>query len=131
MFANKNPSPEHQKLVYALLNHFRTQLGYQILEARYPGFTEPQKHGRHAPDIVAKDGHGVIHLAEAKVGDDLSSQITKEQFLDFSNRVMTNTNTPVPFHIIVYKEDEQLLISKLNELGLSHMIGNRIKTWTL
>jgi len=126
-----NPSLEHQKLVYALLNHFKTQLGYQILEARYSGFSEPQKHGRHAPDIVAKDGRGVIHLAEAKIGDDLYSQITKEQFLDFSNRVMTNTNIPVPFHIIVYKEDEQLLRFKLNEFGLGYLIGNRIKIWTL
>lgn len=126
-----NPSPEHQKLVYALLNHFRTQLGYQILEASYPGFTEPQKHGRHAPDIIAKDRNGVLHLTEAKTGDDLFSQTTKEQFLDFSNRVMTNTNTPVPFHIIVYKEDEQLLRFKLNEFGLGYLIGNRIKIWTL
>jgi hypothetical protein len=126
-----NPSLEHQKLVYALLNHFKTQLGYQILEARYSGFSEPQKHGRHAPDIVAKDGRGVLHLAEAKIGDDLYSQITKEQFLDFSNRVMTNTNIPVPFHIIVYKEDEQLLRFKLNEFGLGYLIGNRIKIWTL
>jgi hypothetical protein len=126
-----NPSLEHQKLVYALLNHFKTQLVYQILEARYSGFSEPQKHGRHAPDIVAKDGRGVLHLAEAKIGDDLYSQITKEQFLDFSNRVMTNTNIPVPFHIIVYKEDEQLLRFKLNEFGLGYLIGNRIKIWTL
>ncbi len=126
-----NPSPEHQKLVYALLNYFKTQLGYQILEARYSGFTEPQKHGGHAPDIVAKDRNRVLHLAEAKLGDDLFSQTTKEQFLDFSNRVMTNTNIPVPFHIIVYKEDEQLLISKLNEFGLGSLIGNRIKIWTL
>jgi hypothetical protein len=127
----QNPSAEHQTLVGALLNHFRTALHYQILEAAYSGYSEPSKHGRHEPDIVARDPDGILQLAEAKVGADISSERAREQFLDFSDRVMTGTNIAVPFHIIVYKPDEQVLISRLNELSLGQKIGNRIKIWTL
>ncbi|MCX6718748.1 MAG: hypothetical protein NTY81_04130 [Candidatus Staskawiczbacteria bacterium] len=127
----QNPSPEHQKLVAALIEHFKSKLGYVILSASHSGYNDPEKHGRHEPDIVAKDSRGVLHLAEAKVGDDIFSENSKEQFVDFSNRIMTGTNTPVPFHIIVYKEDEPALISRLNQLGLGNLIGNKITIWTL
>ena len=127
----RNPSLQHQKLVAALLGHFKTKLGYIILSASINGHTEPDKHGRHEPDIVAKDSRGVLHLAEAKVGNDILSETATEQFLDFSNRVIIGTNMPVQFHIIVYKEDEPALINRLNQLGLGGLIGNRITIWTL
>lgn len=127
----RNPSLRHQKLVAALIEYFRTKLGYTILSASHNGYVDPDQHGRHEPDIVAKDSKGVLHLAEAKVGDDIFSDTAKEQFLDFSSRVMTGTNTPVPFHIVVYKEDEPVLINRLNQLGLGGLIGNRIIIWTL
>jgi len=127
----RNPSPRHQRLVAALLTHFKTKLGYTIISASINGHPEPDKHGRHEPDIVAKDSRGVLHLAEAKVGDDIFSETAKEQFLDFSNRVMTDSNIPVPFHIIVYKEEEPALMNRLNQLGLGSLVGNRITIWTL
>lgn len=125
------PSDEHQQLVAALIKHFRDNLGYEILGAEYPGFTSPAAHGRHAPDIVAKDKNGVLHLAEAKLIDDFSSERTKEQFIDFSNRIMKGTNIPVIFDVITYKQHEPNLIAKLNELGLGNRISSRIKIWTL
>ena len=128
---NSNPTPEHQKLVLALVGHFKDKLGYTILGVDYGDYPKPTKHGRHAPDIVAKDGAGTLHLAEAKVGDDLYSDNTSEEFKDFSNRVMTGTNVPVLLHIIVYKKDHDLLLSRLRDLGLSYKIGNKIKIWTL
>ena len=127
----QNPSPEHQKLIAALINHFTTKLNLEIISVDYPGYPKPTEHGRHSPDIVAKDQNGVIHIAEAKVGDDIFSQTSKEQFLDFSNRIMTESRAPVPFHIVVYKQDEQSLIKQLNDLGLGHLIGNRVQVWTL
>jgi len=128
----QNPSPQHQKLISALVGHFRTTLGFTILSAALTNFTAPTKHGRHEPDIIARDVNGVLQIAEAKANyDDIFSDTAKEQFIDFSNRVMSNTNTPVPFHIIVYKEDEPNLINRLNQLGLGTLVGNRIKIWTL
>lgn len=130
------PSQEHQNLVLALINHFVTQLGYKILAAACGEYEKPLSHGRHAPDILAQDQTGLLHIAEAKVGDDIDSQATGEQFMDFSDRVMLDTagnlaRVPVPFHIIVYKADEQRLMARLNRLGLGTKIGNRIKIWTL
>jgi hypothetical protein len=128
----RNPSLRHQQLVAALINYFRTELGYKIISASYENFNEPEKQGRHEPDIIAMDNSGVLHIAEAKASyEDIFSETAKEQFIDFSNRVMTSNNVPVPLHIVVYKEDEQFLISRLNQLGLGTLIGNRIKIWTL
>jgi hypothetical protein len=127
----QNPSPEHQNLIAALINHFTTKLNFEILSADYPGYSKPREHGRHSPDIVARDQRGVIHVAEAKIGNDIFSQATKEQFIDFANRIMVESKIPVPFHIVVYKQDEQSLIKQLNDLGLGNLIGNRIQIWTL
>ena len=128
----QNPSPQHQKLVAALVDHFRNKLGLTILSAALPNFNAPVAHGRHEPDIIAKDSNGVLNLAEGKANyDDIFSETAKEQFIDFSNRVMTGTNAIVPFHIVVYKEDEPHLLNRLNQLGLGTLVGNRIKVWTL
>lgn len=127
----KNPSYKHQRLVGALIDFFKEKFGYEILRAMYSGYNEPQKHGRHEPDIVARDKKGVIHLAEAKVGDDILSEESREQFIDFSNRITIDTHEPVFFHIIVYKKDEPTLMSVLNQIGLGQKIGNIIKIWTL
>jgi hypothetical protein len=128
----RNPSIEHQKLIMALITHFRTKLGYRIISASYEGFDEPEKQGRHEPDIIAKDNNGLLHIAEAKANyEDIFSETAKEQFIDFSNRIMTNGRVAVPFHIVVYKENEQYLINRLNQIGLGQQIGNRIKIWTL
>lgn len=131
-FSVQNPSPQHQKLVTALVDHFRNNLGLTILSAALPNFTAPVTHGRHEPDIIARDSSGVLHIAEAKANyDDIFSETAKEQFIDFSNRIMAGTNMVVPFHIVVYKEDEPNLLTRLNQLGLGALIGIRIKIWTL
>lgn len=128
----QNPSPEHQKLVAALVNYFQGTLKFTIISAALPNFSAPSKHGRHEPDIVAKDNKGVLQIADAKASyDDIFSENAREQFADFSNRIMTGTNTPVPFHIIVYKENEPDLMKRLGQLGLGGLVGNRIKIWTL
>jgi hypothetical protein len=128
----QNPSARHQQLVEALLNHFRKNLGYNIFHAAFTGLNEPQKHGRHEPDIVATDSTGLIHIAEAKASAaDILSETAKEQFEDFSNRLMAADKRQVIFHIVVFKEDEQALLNRLSQLGLGSSIGNRIKIWTL
>ncbi|MDP2684474.1 MAG: hypothetical protein Q8P20_05460 [bacterium] len=130
-----NPSPEHQMLVKAMLDHFTSQLNYSIVTVAYTGYDEPEKHGKHEPDIVAKDANGLIQLAEAKIGDDLSSETTQEQFEDFSKRIMSDSSSlagrEIPFHIIVFQKDEAQLRVILNNLKLGHLIDSRIHIWTL
>lgn len=128
----QNPSIEHQKLVGALINYFKNNLGFKILGAVYNDYPRPTEQGRHIPDIVAIDGNGLLHIAEAKANyEDIYSQNAEEEFIDFSNRVMSNNGLPAPFHIIVYKEDEQNLINRLVALNLGGYIGNKIEIWTL
>ncbi len=125
------PSPEHQRLVAALVQYFIGTLGFTVLEASIPGYPEPSNHGDYRPDIVAKDQNGVLHIAEAELGDQLYSVDTSNQFLTFSNRVMSNSGIQVPFHIVVYASDKDTLVNILTELGLAQYIGNKIKIWTL
>ena len=127
----QNPSPEHQKLVFSLMSYFKNKLGHTILAAAYTGFNEPDKHGRHEPDIVTKDSQGILHLSEGKVGDDILSETSEEQFWDFSSRVMNGTNIVVPFHIIVYEQDKPILENRLAQIGLNQLIDNGITIWTL
>ena len=133
--AYQNPTPEHQNLVLAMINHLHNSLRHKIIQAAYEGFTAPVAHGRHEPDIMTEDQFGLLHIVEAKVGSDLNSENTKEQFSDFANRIMNNTSrlpgSPVPFHIIVYKADEMALRKVLSDLNLQVLIGNGITIWTL
>lgn len=127
----QNPSPEHKRLVANLINHFIKNLGLNIISASFEGFPEPTKFGRHEPDIVAIDQNGLIHIAEAKTSNDIFNQTSKEQFIDFSNRVMKSNGKPVIFHLIVYKEDETNLLSALTQLNLGYKVGGLIRIWTL
>ena len=114
-------SEEHQRLVKALIDQF-TKDGFRILEAAYEEYDEPKKTGRHEPDIRAyNDSEELVIIGEAKTCDDLSSETTKEQFIDFSNRSMSkgkSESRAVPFHIITPKSCSDALLSKLKELGL-------------
>lgn len=127
----QNPTPGHQYLLASLLVHLRDSFGHTILKAVYEGFQNPEAHGRHEPDFVTRDPKGLLHLGEAKVGDDIFSQITREQICDFSNRVMFGTNFEVPLHIIVYKIDLQNLYSVLDNLSLREQVGKKIQVWIL
>jgi len=128
----QNPSAEHQKLVNEAINFF-TQNGFIILEVdNNPQFPTPNQHGKYRPDIVMKSADGLLHIVEAKTSNDLYSLTTKEEFLNFSNRIMSSNspilvaNKPVPFHIIVYKIDLQKLNNILRELNLLYLINTRI-----
>jgi hypothetical protein len=95
-----------------------TEKGLTIVEAAYEGYTNPQKEGRHEPDIRARDGAGLIFIGEAKRCEDLKSSRTQEQFEDFSGRRMKSDQKQVPFHVIVPKSCVQDIWSTLDQLGL-------------
>ncbi|MBI2103679.1 hypothetical protein HYT59_01600 [Candidatus Woesebacteria bacterium] len=127
-----NPSTEHQRLVKALVTYFASNLKYAILAVDLPEYeSKPTRHGRHSPDIVARDQFGTFQLGEAKVGNDIFSQQSQEQIEDFSSRIMTETGKPVILHLVVFRENEQTLINQIKNLGMGYKIGSRIKIWVL
>lgn len=126
-------SQEHQNLVDALVKAFIAE-GFNIETADSGSYNRPSAIGRHESDIVAKAGNGLIIIGEAKTADDFYSETSKEQFIDFSSRVMSSgilQGQPVPFHIIVKKDAAADLRSVLQSLGLGNKIGNVITIWTL
>lgn len=125
---------EHQKLVDSLMNAFKEK-GYEILEVDSKDYSQPEKFGRHQPDIVAKTPEGLIVIGEAKTSNDIISERSKEQYWDFSTRQMAEgplKGHSVEFHIIVYhKNDLENLRKVLYELGLGIKIGKNIFLWYL
>ena len=126
-------SPTHKKLVKALVEKFEKD-GVKVTHATLEGYKEPYKIGRHEPDIIAQDSRGVLIIGEAKTKDDLDSETSKEQFLDFSSMMMSESilrGMPIPFHIIIKENTLLDLKSVLVFLGLDYKINNRIQIWTL
>ncbi|MFZ5365790.1 MAG: hypothetical protein ACOZBZ_00675 [Patescibacteria group bacterium] len=113
----KAASPLHQGLVQALVEAFIGQRRYNVVAAAVEGYPDPEKVGRHEPDIIAKDDYGAWQIGEAKTGDGDLDEQAKEQFLDFSKYSL---------HAIVPKSKEEDLREFLRELGL---IG-RVTIWT-
>jgi hypothetical protein len=101
--SNLASNAEHESLVKSLLDQFIID-GLKILNADYEGYDMPYKVGRHEPDIIAMNpATEVVSIGEAKLCTDLTSERTREQFEDFSNRQMAigvAKNEPVPFHIL-------------------------------
>lgn len=122
----------HQRLVNALISAFQNK-GYSILRAVGGAYPDPYKIGRHEPDIIAKDNNGLLIIGEAKISEDLQAERSKEQLLDFSNRIMSEgllRGTKIPLHIIVPQKDVGTLRQVLTNLGLENKIGDRIIIWT-
>lgn len=123
---------EHQNLVNSLIVAFQNR-GYTILKAAATPYHAPGTIGRHEPDILAIDQQGVLIIGEAKTGSDISNQTSKEQFLDFSNRIMSEgplRGAKIPLHLIVTQEHSTALRQVLATLGLSNKIGESIFIWT-
>jgi len=126
-------SNEHQNLVDVLVKAFIKE-GYTIENADSGVYSRPAAIGRHEPDIVAKTSNGLIIIGEAKTREDLNSENSKEQFIDFSDRIMASgmlKGQAVPFHIVVKKDAAEDLRLVLHSLGLGNKIGSIIKIWTL
>lgn len=122
----------HLNLVNSLIAAFLGK-GYVILKASNGSYPAPESIGRHEPDILAQDSSGLLHIGEAKTVNDVSSQLTKEQFTDFSSRIMSEgplRGSKVPLHIIVPNDQSDTLRQVLAELGLSNKIGESIYIWT-
>lgn len=124
---------EHQQLLNALSTSLRGR-GFEVIYQVGSQGREPFAIGRHEPDLIARDSSGLLIVGEAKTGADLDTQRSREQFVDFSSRIMSEgilKGKEIPFHIIVPEENSARLRQILASLGLSHKIGSRITIWTL
>lgn len=122
---------EHDRLVNSLVLALQKE-GYTILSASLDGYSQPHRIGRHEPDIIGKDANGLVILGEAKTSDDIDTERSREQYLDFSNRIMSDgllKGRQVPLHIIVSRQSSPILRQVIVDLGLSYKIGNQIIIW--
>ncbi|MBT5823620.1 hypothetical protein HOH67_00655 [Candidatus Peregrinibacteria bacterium] len=116
--SKSNQSPLHLNLTKVLMKEWAKK-GIRTIHASLPGHPEPEKQGRHEPDLYGKDQTGLSHIGESKTGNgDLTSKHSREQFIDFSSRVMKSDGRTVPFHLIVPKSALPEAEKVLNELGL-------------
>jgi hypothetical protein len=72
----------------------------------------------------------VVVYGEAKTGDgDIGTQHSREQYHDFSGRVMTATRIACPLYICVPKDHEQELQRVLVEEGLGQKSNIHVLTY--
>lgn len=114
-------SDEHQVLVGNLITYLKER-NLTILCAAYPNYSKCPPEDRHEPDVRARDeSNDLVSIGEAKMCDDLSSERTKEQLLDYSQRVMSagrSKGVAVPFYLIVPKSCVGEAWKALRELSL-------------
>jgi hypothetical protein len=124
-------SPEHRRLVRGLIGYFN-RIGFTVTNAACEGYTQcPEIDGR-IPDVWGRNNEGLIAIGEAKTNDDLENERTDDQFMTFSNRVMSQgqplAGAPVPFYIGITRGYENQVMNSLVRLGISdrpniHVIG--------
>lgn len=104
-------SLSHDQLVKIIIGLFR-KIACDEVYADLKGYGKPAKVGRHIPDASGyKKGKKAL-IGEAKLGDDLYSQRTTEQFIDFSK------NPGIVLIILVYKKDYEIAQRRLRNLKL-------------
>ena len=105
----------HDSLIKGLIDYFKTK-DLEISLANYEGYQKPFAIKRHSPDVMAINrSNGLIHIGIVKLCSSLHDQITKEEFEDFSKRLMKGSETEkirVPFYIAVPNECQ----SKIKEI---------------
>jgi len=115
MFTGKTGTESHERVTQALVRYFEGQ-GWTVTEAACEGYPQPQRVGRHEPDVVASNAQRVIVFGEAKTGNgDIGTQHSREQYHDFSSRVMTGTTTPCPLYLCVptaYKPEMERVLAE-------------------
>ena len=94
----------HDSLIKGLIDYFQNK-GLEIALAKFQGYKKPSIIKRHSPDVMAKDpSSGLVYIGLVKLCTSLENQITKEEFQDFSKRLMKKSDTEkvrVPFVIAV------------------------------
>jgi hypothetical protein len=112
---------DHKTLIKSLIDHF-SSLGLEIQYANYDGYQKPFVISRHAPDVIAFDrAKHLGYIGEAKMCTELEESRTKEQFDDFSKKLMrsgTSEKARLPFYIAVPHECNSKATQTLKEMHL-------------
>lgn len=131
-------SHTHPSLLNALANklernnvritHLDMREGLQLFDTKYQHLKEPPDVDGKIPDLRGVDQQNVIHIGEAETSP--SDPHTESQLLTFACRVMSNTNTPVPLHVIVSSEHTEAMKNTIRRIGLEgKMIDGQIRLY--
>ncbi len=94
----------NDSLIKGLFDYFQNK-GLEIALANFQGYKKPSIIKRHSPDVIARDpSSGLIYIGLVKLCTSLETQITQEEFQDFSKKLMKRSDTEkvrVPFVIAV------------------------------
>ena len=94
----------NESLIGGLIDYIQRN-GLEITYANFQGYKKPFVINRHSPDVVAQNrSTRLVYLGIVKLCASLEDQITKEEFEDFSKRVMKNSdakNVRIPLVIAV------------------------------
>lgn len=122
---------DHHSLVKKLIDHFLSS-GLEIQYADYEGYEKPFVISRHIPDVIAFDRAKQLgYIGEAKMCTELTEQMTKEQFEDFSKKLMRKGKSErarLPFFIAVPNECKTKISQTLRDFNLEqrdniHVMG--------
>ena len=119
------PSRMHRMLV-DLIGRKMREMGYMpvAFDGKYYVAQGEEVHippiiGRHRPDVVGINlVSKALCIGEAKTADDLLSERSREQFLDFSNIVGATSRQKIELVIGIPRSQEGALLRALAELGL-------------
>lgn len=108
----KTKEETHNELIRWLLKYLRERGCDKFYVDHLEGYPKPAQMGRHTPDISAYSRGEKAAVGEAKVGDDLYSERTKEQLKDFSS------NLSIDFYFVVPDEIVSEAKKLARELGI-------------
>lgn len=113
---------DHKSLVKKLIDHFVSN-GLEIQYANYDGYEKPFVITRHAPDVIAFDRAKQLgYIGEAEMCNEITEQLTKEKFEDFSKKLMRGGKSErarLPFFIAVPHECNSRIPQTLRDLGIN------------
>jgi hypothetical protein len=119
------PSQAHQFLAMCIVRKIREK-GYEVvaLDGDYTKVSDipfkiPPKVMRHRPDIIGvRIGDMRVCIGEAKTKSDLSSERTKEQFMDYAKVILDESKPKCELMIAIPKSAEDILIKLLKRLDI-------------
>ena len=107
------------------ITHLDMQETPHLFDTKYRHLQKPPPIDGKIPDLQGVDRQNVIHLGEAETSP--SGQHTESQLRTFACRVMSNTNIPVPLHVIVPSEHSETIKNTIRRIRLEdRMIDGRI-----
>lgn len=93
----------HDSLIIGLIGYLQDK-GLEIALANFKGYKKPFVIKQYSPDVLARDpSTGLLYIGLVKLCTSLEEQITKEEFEEFSKRLMKGSpeKTRVQFVIAV------------------------------